>query len=75
MDVIEGPDPKTGVPTYFYELLVLTADGDEGGRHFLVKAAVKNGYLYIIRLCSGDKRWIRQQRGNCYAAMNSFELV
>ena len=75
MEVEEGPDKKTGVPTYFYYVLVRTADDNEGGRHYLIKAAVKNGYLYIARTCSGDKRWIRNQRRNCYAAINSFALV
>jgi len=75
MDSSEGVDKNTGVPTYFYEVLVRTADGDEGGRHFLIKAAVKGGYLYVIRTQAGDKRWIRNQRKNCYAAINSFKLV
>ena len=35
------------------------ADGDEGGRHQLINAAVSNGNLYILKVQVGDKRWFK----------------
>ena len=35
------------------------ADGDEGGRHQLITAAVGNGTLYILKVQIGDKRWFK----------------
>ena len=37
----------------------LAADGDEGGRHQLINAAVSNGNLYILKCQVGDKRWFK----------------
>ena len=42
-----------------YELLTRTADGNEGGRHHLLTAAVGNGNLYICKVQIGDKRWFK----------------
>ena len=42
-----------------YELLTRTADGNEGGRHQLLTAAVGNGNLYICKVQIGDKRWFK----------------
>jgi len=44
---------------YKYEILTRTADGDEGGRHQLISAAVGNGNLYILKVQIGDKRWFK----------------
>ena len=66
---------KRGNKYYFLELLTRTADGDEGGRHQLIKAGVKNGNLYILKVQAGDKRWIKGQRRNCFNALQSFQLV
>ena len=38
---------------------VIAADGDEGGRHQLINAAVSNGNLYILKVQVGDKRWFK----------------
>ena len=49
LDVSESKDKK-GRNYYQYELLVRSADGDEGGRHQLVKSTVgSDGNLYIIK--------------------------
>lgn len=36
--------------------LVGAADGDEGGRHALISAAVSGGNLYLCKIQVGDKR-------------------
>ena len=41
---------------------MLAADGDEGGRHQLINAAVSNGNLYILKVQVGDKRWFKVRR-------------
>lgn len=66
---------KKGNKYYYYELLTRTADGDEGGRHQLIKAGVKGGNLYILKVQSGDKRWIKGQKKNCVDAVESFSLA
>lgn len=33
------------------------ADGNEGGKHHIISAAVSNGQLYIMKAQIGDKRW------------------
>ena len=35
------------------------ADGNEGGRHQLIKATVSNGNLYLLKVQAGDKRWFK----------------
>lgn len=42
-----------------YEILTRTADGNEGGRHQLLTAAVGNGNLYVCKVQIGDKRWFK----------------
>ena len=41
---------------------MLAADGDEGGRHQLINAAVSKGNLYILKVQVGDKRWFKVRR-------------
>ncbi len=36
--------------SYTYEILTRTADGDEGGKHQLIKATVSNGKLWILKV-------------------------
>jgi len=50
---------KKGKSYYKYELLTRAADGNEGGRHVLITAAVGNGNLYIQKVQCGDKRWMK----------------
>merc|ERR1712124_124016 len=58
LDVKEGTDKK-GRKVYTYEILSRTADGNEGGRHQLIKAVDAGGELYIFKIQVGDKRWFK----------------
>lgn len=72
LDVTENKDKK-GTNYYQYELLVRSADGDEGGRHQLIKAAVgKDGMLYIMKAQVGDKRWFKGAKKDAVGAIDSF---
>lgn len=51
---------------------VRTADGDEGGRHQLIKATVANGNLVILKIQVGDKRWFKGVNKEALGALNSF---
>lgn len=66
---------RKGKPLYKYELLVRSADGDEGGRHQLIGATVSNGQLYIIKLQAGDKRWFKGTDKECRGTFDSFSVV
>lgn len=64
----------------FYKVLILTgvwtaADGNEGGRHHLITAAVGNGNLYIMKVQIGDKRWFKGARKDAEGAWNSFTVA
>ena len=48
---------KDGKPHYNAHVLIRSADGNEGGRHHIISAAVSNGQLYILKAQIGDKRW------------------
>lgn len=50
-----------------------SADGDEGGRHQLVKATVgSDGNLYICKVQIGDKRWFKGAKKDADGAFDSF---
>jgi hypothetical protein len=69
---------KNGKTYNVYELLTRTADGNEGGRHHLIAAAVSKGNLYIFRAQAGDKRWIGVGKGvknECLGAWESFTVA
>ena len=52
------------------------ADGDEGGRHQLIAAAVgSDNKLYIIKIQAGDKRWFKGAKKDCVGAFDSFTVV
>ncbi|KAK9805383.1 hypothetical protein WJX73_009245 [Symbiochloris irregularis] len=70
----EGTDKK-GKPYYRYEMLVRTADGDEGGRHQLVTATVGSGNLYILKVQIGDKRWFKGAKNFAAGIVNSFTVA
>jgi photosystem II oxygen-evolving enhancer protein 2 len=53
----------------------VTADGNEGGRHHLITAAVGNGNLYIMKVQIGDKRWFKGARKDAEGAWNSFTVA
>lgn len=72
LDVSQGKDKK-GKNYYMYDLLVRSADGDEGGRHQLVKGAVgSDGNLYILKFQVGDKRWFKGAKKDAVGAIDSF---
>jgi hypothetical protein len=74
LDVQEDTDKK-GKKYYKYELLVRTADGDEGGRHQLISATVSNGKLWICKIQVGDKRWFKGAKNEATGAFNSFTVA
>lgn len=55
--------------------LTTTADGDEGGRHQLIKATVNGGFLYICKVQVGDKRWFKGAKKEATGAIDSFTVV
>jgi len=64
-----------GRPYYKLSVLTRTADGDEGGKHQLIAATVKNGNLYILKAQAGDKRWFKGVRKFVEGAWNSFNVA
>jgi len=74
LDVSEDTDKK-GKKYYKYELLVRTADGDEGGRHQLVSATVSGGKLWICKIQVGDKRWFKGAKKEALGTFNSFTVA
>lgn len=50
---------KKGKEYFTYDILTRTGDGNEGGKHNLIKATVAGGKLWILKIQVGDKRWIR----------------
>ena len=69
---------SSGRTYYQFELLTRTADGNEGGRHHLISAAISKGNLYIFRAQAGDKRWIGVGAGvrkECLGAWQSFTVA
>jgi hypothetical protein len=74
LDVAEETDKK-GKKYYTYELLVRSADGDEGGRHQLVKATVANGRLWVCKIQIGDKRWFKGAKNEALGTFQSFTVA
>eukprot|EP01025_Chloroclados_australasicus_P016543 TRINITY_DN1832_c0_g1_i2.p2 TRINITY_DN1832_c0_g1~~TRINITY_DN1832_c0_g1_i2.p2 ORF type:complete len:286 (-),score=40.42 TRINITY_DN1832_c0_g1_i2:268-1020(-) len=71
-----GSTTKDGKDYYNYELLVRTADGDEGGRHQLITCAVgSDGKLYILKVQCGDKRWFKGAKREAVGATESFRVA
>eukprot|EP01024_Parvocaulis_polyphysoides_P012453 TRINITY_DN144_c0_g1_i1.p2 TRINITY_DN144_c0_g1~~TRINITY_DN144_c0_g1_i1.p2 ORF type:complete len:251 (-),score=67.33 TRINITY_DN144_c0_g1_i1:187-939(-) len=67
---------KGGKDYYSYELLVRTADGDEGGRHQLITATVgSDGQLYVLKVQVGDKRWFKGAKREATGATESFTVA
>lgn len=72
IDIFDAKDRK-GRNYYKFELLVRSADGDEGGRHHLVSAAVgSDGNLYICKVQCGDKRWFKGAKKEAVGVFDSF---
>lgn len=66
---------KKGRTVYDYEILSRTADGNEGGRHQLIKALESGGDLYILKVQMGDKRWFRGQKAEANGILSSFTVA
>lgn len=73
LDVGSKTDKK-GTKYYQYQTLSRTADGDEGGRHKLITAGVKDGSLYILFIQIGDKRWFKGVDKEALGLQDSFTL-
>lgn len=67
---------KKGKQYYTYSILVRSADGDEGGRHQVIKAGVgADGKLYILKVQIGDKRWFKGAKKDAIGALDSFVVA
>jgi hypothetical protein len=53
-------------------LRLSSGDGNEGGKHNLIKATVADGMLWILKVQMGDKRWIRGQDKEALTVYDSF---
>ena len=75
-NILETSAPVIGGKQYYFvSVLTRTADGDEGGKHQLITAAVSNGKLYICKAQAGDKRWFKGTRKYVESAASSFNLA
>ncbi|KAK4578041.1 hypothetical protein RGQ29_028249 [Quercus rubra] len=75
-NILEVSNPViNGIPYYFLSVLTRTADGDEGGKHQLITATVKNGKLYICKAQAGDKRWFKGARRFVESTASSFSVA
>lgn len=75
LDISSAKD-KNGKTYYKYEILTRSADGNEGGRHVLITAAVGSGNLYVQKVQCGDKRWMKgSPRVDAETVHNSFAVA
>lgn len=75
-NILETSTPVIdGRKYYFLSVLTRTADGDEGGKHHLISATVKDGKLYICKAQAGDKRWFKGARKFVESTANSFQVA
>jgi photosystem II oxygen-evolving enhancer protein 2 len=74
--VLEASEVQVnGRPYYKLSVLTRTADGDEGGKHQLIAATVKNGNLYLMKAQAGDKRWFKGVKKFVEGTVNSFTVA
>lgn len=75
-NILETSTPVVGGKKYYaVSVLTRTADGNEGGKHQLITAAISNGKLYICKTQSGDKRWFKGARKFVESTASSFNVV
>ncbi|XP_027344389.1 oxygen-evolving enhancer protein 2, chloroplastic-like isoform X2 [Abrus precatorius] len=75
-NILESSTPVIeGKQYYNFSVLTRTADGDEGGKHQLVIATVKDGKLYICKAQAGDKRWFKGARRFVESTASSFSVA
>merc|ERR1712093_822317 len=63
-----------GKTVYRYNILSRSSDGDEGGRHQLIAAAVSANFLYILKIQVGDKRWFKGVKNEAQGSFNTFSV-
>ncbi|XP_024389801.2 oxygen-evolving enhancer protein 2, chloroplastic-like [Physcomitrium patens] len=64
-----------GRPNYKLSVFTRTADGDEGGKHQLIAATVKDDNLYLFKAQAGHKRWFKGMKKFVEGAWNSFNVA
>ncbi|GMH25096.1 hypothetical protein Nepgr_026939 [Nepenthes gracilis] len=75
-NILESGTPEIGGKKYYsVSVLTRTADGDEGGKHQLITATVKDGKLYICKAQAGDKRWFKGARRFVESTASSFSVA
>ncbi|XP_020238949.1 oxygen-evolving enhancer protein 2, chloroplastic [Cajanus cajan] len=75
-NILESSTPVIdGKQYYNLSVLTRTADGDEGGKHQLITATVKDGKLYICKAQAGDKRWFKGARKFVESTASSFSVA
>ncbi|GAU22184.1 hypothetical protein TSUD_252120 [Trifolium subterraneum] len=75
-NILESSTPVIdGKKYYVLSVLTRTADGDEGGKHQIIRATVKDGKLYICKAQAGDKRWFKGARRYVESTANSFSVA
>lgn len=75
-NILESSAPEIGGKKYYFvSVLTRTADGDEGGKHHLITAAVKDGKLFICKAQAGDKRWFKGARKFIESTASSFSVA
>ncbi|KAJ8443026.1 hypothetical protein Cgig2_030229 [Carnegiea gigantea] len=74
-NILETNSPVTDGRQLYLSVLTRTADGDEGGKHQLISATVKDGKLYICKAQAGDKRWFKGARRFVESTANSFQVA
>ncbi|KAL3624637.1 Oxygen-evolving enhancer protein 2-1, chloroplastic [Castilleja foliolosa] len=75
-NILETSTPEVdGAKYYFLSVLTRTADGDEGGKHQLISATVKDGKLYICKAQAGDKRWFKGAKKFVESVATSFSVA
>lgn len=68
---------KGNTDYYSFDVLTRTADGDEGGRHNLIVAAVSptTKDLTVLHIVVGDKRWFKGASVGANGCAQSFTVV
>jgi hypothetical protein len=74
LDIGKKTDSK-GKTYYTGYVLTRTADGNEGGRHHLIRATVSGGNLWLIKVQNGDKRWFKGAKTEALGAADSFVVA
>lgn len=64
-----------GKEYYNLSILTRTADGDEGGKHQLITATVKDGKMYVCKAQAGDKRWFKGAKKFVESTASSFNVA